>query len=41
MGENALLRLGDAGSAKYLLVSALYLTVAILPWCLLMGAIFR
>jgi spermidine synthase len=40
IGENALLRLGDAGSAKYLLVSALYLTVAILPWCLLMGATF-
>jgi len=34
-GENALLRLGDAGSAQYLLVSALYLTAAILPWCLL------
>jgi len=31
IGENALLRLGDAGSAKYLLVSVLYLTVAILP----------
>ena len=40
IGEDALLRLGDASSSGYLLVSALYLAVAILPWCVLMGATF-
>jgi spermidine synthase len=40
IGENALLRLGDASSAGYLLVSASYLAVVILPWCVLMGATF-
>jgi spermidine synthase len=39
-GEDALLRLGDASSARYLLVSALYISVAMLPWCVLMGATF-
>ena len=39
-GEDALLRLGDASSASYLLVSALYISVAMLPWCVLMGATF-
>jgi spermidine synthase len=40
IGEDALLRLGDASSSGYLLVSALYIAVAILPWCVLMGATF-
>jgi spermidine synthase len=40
IGEDALLHLGDASSSGYLLVSALYLAVAILPWCVLMGATF-
>ncbi len=40
IGEGALLRLGDASSSDYLLVSALYIAVAILPWCVLMGATF-
>jgi spermidine synthase/MFS family permease len=40
MGEDALLRLGDASSSHYLLVSGLYIAVAILPWCVLMGATF-
>ncbi len=40
IGEDALLRLGDASSARYLLLSALYIAVAISPWCVLMGATF-
>ncbi|MFI4982714.1 MAG: hypothetical protein ACHQIO_20375, partial [Nevskiales bacterium] len=40
IGEDALLRLGDAGSSRYLLVSAAYIAVAVLPWCILMGATF-
>ena len=40
IGEDALLGLGDASSSRYLLVSALYITAAILPWCVLMGATF-
>jgi spermidine synthase len=33
IGEGALLLLGDASSSGYLLVSALCIVVAILPWC--------
>jgi spermidine synthase len=40
IGERALLHLGDASSAGYLSVSALYIAVVILLWCLLMGATF-
>src|SRR5262249_20777412 len=40
IGEDALLHLGDASSSRYLLVSAMYIAVAILPWCVLMGATF-
>jgi len=40
VGEAALLQLGDAGSSRYLLVSAVYIAVAVLPWCILMGATF-
>jgi spermidine synthase len=40
LGEGALLRLGDAGSSGYLFVSALYIAVTLLPWCVLMGATF-
>src|SRR5215475_7423500 len=39
-GEGALLRFGDASSARYLLVSGLYISAAMLPWCVLMGATF-
>jgi len=37
-GETLLLALGAAGSAGYLALSALAITLAILPWCVLMGA---
>jgi spermidine synthase len=40
IGEDTLLRLGDASSSGYLFVSALYIAVAVLPWCVLMGATF-
>jgi predicted membrane-bound spermidine synthase len=40
IGEDALLRLGDASSSGYLFVSALCIAVTLLPWCVLMGATF-
>jgi len=40
IGEHAFLRLGDASSSGYLFISALYITVSLLPWCVLMGATF-
>jgi predicted membrane-bound spermidine synthase len=39
-GGARLLGAGAAGSAAYLALSALAITVALLPWCLLMGATF-
>jgi MFS family permease len=39
-GEDFLLRAGEASSALYLLVSALFIIVGILPWCIMMGATF-
>jgi spermidine synthase len=40
IGIHTLLRLGDASSSGYLFVSALYIAVTLLPWCVLMGATF-
>jgi spermidine synthase len=39
-GENLLLTLGETDSARYLLLSAVVIAIAILPWCLAMGATF-
>src|SRR5882757_6152610 len=39
-GESYLLESGEASSARYLLVSAIFIVVAILPWCIAMGATF-
>src|SRR5262252_7752424 len=39
-GENYLLKTGEASSTGYLLVSATFIVVAILPWCTMMGATF-
>lgn len=39
-GENRLLTAGGATSAGYLLVSAIFVVAAILPWCIMMGATF-
>ncbi len=40
LGEEYLLNAGEAGSTGYLLVSAIFIVVAILPWCTMMGATF-
>jgi spermidine synthase len=40
VGETLLLASGAAGSARFLALSALAITVAILPWCILMGTTF-
>jgi predicted membrane-bound spermidine synthase len=40
LGRGILFGAGEAGSGAYLLFSALALAVAILPWCVLMGATF-
>ena len=40
LGERLLLQVGAASSVGYLLLSGLAITVAILPWCLMMGATF-
>jgi len=40
LGEDYLLRAGEASSAGYLFVSAIFIVVAILPWCTMMGATF-
>jgi spermidine synthase len=39
-GESYLLDAGEASSARYLLVSAIFIFVAVLPWCIAMGATF-
>jgi len=39
-GEAYLLRAGEASSTGYLLISAIFIVVAILPWCIMMGATF-
>ncbi len=39
-GEGYLLRAGEASSTGYLLTSALFIVIAILPWCIMMGATF-
>jgi spermidine synthase len=39
-GEDYLLKAGTASSTAYLLVSAIFIVVAILPWCIMMGATF-
>lgn len=39
-GETMLLHIGAASSATYLALSALMITIAILPWCIMMGATF-
>src|SRR5438045_1288459 len=38
LGEHLLLNAGQTDSAGYLFLSAIALSVAILPWCLCMGA---
>jgi spermidine synthase len=40
IGEMLLLRAGAASSTGYLVLSALAITVTILPWCVMMGATF-
>jgi spermidine synthase len=40
LGEVYLLNAGEAGSTGYLLISAIFIVVAILPWCTMMGATF-
>lgn len=37
-GENALLRAGAADSLAYLLISAVFIAIAVLPWTVAMGA---
>ena len=39
-GEEYLLKAGEASSAAYLAVSAIFIVVAMLPWCIMMGATF-
>src|SRR5215471_12627399 len=39
-GDDYLLAAGEASSAGYLFVSAIFIAVAILPWCIMMGATF-
>jgi predicted membrane-bound spermidine synthase len=39
-GETLLLRTGAASSGVYLLLSALVITAAMLPWCVMMGATY-
>jgi spermidine synthase len=39
-GEDYLLKTGEASSTGYLLISAIFIVVAILPWCVMMGATF-
>ena len=40
LGENYLLATGAASSGAYLFLSALVITFALLPWCVMMGATF-
>ncbi len=39
-GEAYLLGAGEASSTGYLLISAIFIVAAILPWCIMMGATF-
>jgi predicted membrane-bound spermidine synthase len=39
-GEHSLLSAGAADSAPFLALSAVWITIALLPWCVLMGATF-
>jgi spermidine synthase len=39
-GEDYLLGAGEASSTGYLLISAIFIVIAILPWCTMMGATF-
>jgi spermidine synthase len=39
-GEAYLLSAGEASSTGYLLISAIFIVAAILPWCIMMGATF-
>jgi len=39
-GEDYLLKTTEASSTGYLLMSAIFIVVAILPWCIMMGATF-
>jgi len=39
-GDDYLLAAGEASSTGYLFVSAIFIAVAILPWCIMMGATF-
>ncbi len=39
-GESYLLKSGEATSAGYLLASAVFIVIAVLPWCIMMGATF-
>jgi spermidine synthase len=40
VGEHFLLGMGESGSVRYLVFSALGLALSILPWCVFMGATF-
>ncbi len=40
IGEHVLLSSGQSNSSGYLLLSALALSISILPWCIFMGATF-
>jgi MFS family permease len=39
-GEHYLLMTGEASSTGYMVLSAIFIVVAILPWCVMMGATF-
>ena len=39
-GADVLLKVGETSSSGYLLGSAIFITLAILPWCVMMGATF-
>lgn len=39
-GEHYLLMTGEASSAGYMVLSGIFIVVAILPWCVMMGATF-
>ncbi len=40
LSEHSLLAMGEAGSLRYLFLSALVLALSILPWCVCMGTTF-
>jgi spermidine synthase len=40
LGERYLLSAGESSSTGYLLISAVFIVAAILPWCIMMGATF-